>query len=56
MKKGYINPEMEVVLINTMTVLAASDPIDTVDNDDNDKVTPGTEEAPSIFDLGSEDW
>lgn len=54
MKKGYINPEMEVVLINTMTVLAASDPIDTVDN--SETVTPGTEEAPSIFDLGSEDW
>lgn len=55
MKKGYINPEMEVVLINTMTVLAASDPIDTVDNSET-TVTPGTEEAPSIFDLGSEDW
>lgn len=55
MKKIYLTPEMEVVKMQTMTVLAASDdPIDTVDNDE--KVTPGTEEAPSIFDLGGEDW
>jgi hypothetical protein len=52
MKKIYINPEMEVVLINTMTVLAAS--IDTVDN--KNKVTPGTEESSTFFGSDNEDW
>ena len=48
---------MEVVMMQTMTVLAASDPIDTVDSDSSNTVTPGEEDASRWFDNGgSEEW
>ena len=56
MKKEYINPEMEVVLLQSNNaILAGSDPIDTVDS--STTVTPGEEDAARFFDNGgSEDW
>lgn len=56
MKKIYINPEMEVVLINTMTVLAASDP-QPVDENATDTGGVYHDNASRWFDNGgSEDW
>ena len=51
MKKTYINPELEVVKIQTMQMLAASD----TDVDiSTDPVTPGTPgEAPLLY---VDDW
>ena len=55
MKKEYINPKMEVVKINTMTLLAGSDP-DVVVNTEG-SVDAGSVEASQWFDNGgSEDW
>ena len=54
MKKEYINPEMEVVQMQTMTVLAASDP-QPVDESATD--TNGVyDEAPTFFGGSNEDW
>ena len=56
MKKEYINPEMEVVQMQTMTVLAASDPQPV---DENATSTQGVydDNASRWFDNGgSEDW
>ncbi len=56
MKKEYINPQLEVVLMNTMTVLAASDrsfSSDEATSDGNGYYN----EASQFFDNGgSEDW
>lgn len=55
MKKEYINPEMEVVQMQTMTVLAASDPqpVDETATDTNGVY----DDAARFFDNGgSEDW
>ena len=52
MKKEYINPEMEVVMIQTMTVLAESS-LDV----DSDPVSNTESDASQFFDNGgSEEW
>ena len=57
MKKEYINPEMEVVKINTMTLLAGSDPNVNIDTSSDSSIDAGSVEASQWFDNGgSEDW
>ena len=41
MKKTYINPEMEIVKIQTMQMLAASDQLVPISDDPVDNGTPG---------------
>ena len=52
MKKVYINPEMKVVKLHTMGVLANS--IGTLDT--TTTVKPGTEDASGLFGSDEEEW
>jgi hypothetical protein len=54
MKKEYINPEMKVIKMKTMTVLAASDPQPVNENATSKEGV--YDDAPSFFDGDSEDW
>ncbi len=57
MKKEYINPEMQVVKMQTMTVLAASDPDVIIDTSNDSSIDAGSVGASQFFDNGgSEDW
>lgn len=55
MKKIYVNPEMEVVNLQTMTLLAGSDP-NTVDENAKDTNGVYNDEASRFFGSDNEDW
>ena len=57
MKKEYINPEMQVVMMQTMTVLAASEGVESGNNPGEHYNPSDVSYSSGFFDNGgSEDW
>ena len=57
MKKEYINPEMEVVMLQTMTVLAASVGVETDNSVGDGYSSTDVSYSSGFFDNGgSEEW
>ncbi len=57
MKKEYINPEMQVVIMQTMTVLAASVGVETGNSVGDGYTESDVSYSSGFFDNGgSEDW
>ena len=57
MKKEYINPEMQVVMMQTMTVLAASEGVNSGNSVGDGYSSTDVTYSSGFFDNGdSEDW